>query len=74
MMKGGDEQTNEQTNGRTKVPLCSTGLCPLRGRCPKRAFLTQKWLSCVLLGQTSAILREVSASSIGSEQNRGKKK
>ena len=30
----GGGQTNEQTNGRTKVPLCSTGLCPLWGRCP----------------------------------------
>ena len=32
-MAGG--QTNEQTDKRTKVPLCSIGLCPLRGRCPK---------------------------------------
>ena len=32
---GGDARTNERTNGRTKVPLCSTGLRPLRGRCPK---------------------------------------
>ena len=36
---GGDGRTNkrmnERTNGRTKVPLCSTGLRPLRGRCPK---------------------------------------
>ena len=24
------------TNGQMKVPLCSTGLRPLRGRCPKR--------------------------------------
>ena len=23
-------------DGRTKVPLCSTGLHPLRGRCPKK--------------------------------------
>ena len=28
-------QTDGRTNGRTKVPLCSTGLRPLRGRCPK---------------------------------------
>ena len=27
---------NKRTNGRTKVPLCSTGLRPLWGRCPKR--------------------------------------
>ena len=33
---GGDARTNERTNGRTKVPLCSTGLRPLRGRCPKK--------------------------------------
>ena len=26
----------ERTNGQTKVPLCSIGLCPLWGRCPKR--------------------------------------
>ena len=32
---GGDGQTNEQTDRRTKVLLCSTGLRPLRGRCPK---------------------------------------
>ena len=31
-----DGRTNERTNGRTKVPLCSTGLRPLRGRCPKK--------------------------------------
>ena len=24
-----------RTDGQTKVPLCSTGLCPLWGRCPK---------------------------------------
>ena len=29
---------NGRTDGRTKVPLCSTGLSPLRGRCPKSAF------------------------------------
>ena len=35
--EGPDEGgTNERTNGRTKVPLCSTGLRPLRSRCPKR--------------------------------------
>ena len=29
--------THERTkNGRTKVPLCSTGHCPLWGCCPKR--------------------------------------
>merc|ERR1712074_221488 len=27
--------THGRTNGRTKVPLCSTGLRPLWGRCPK---------------------------------------
>ena len=32
---GGEERTNELTNGRMNVPLCSTGLHPLRGRCPK---------------------------------------
>ena len=32
---GGDKQTNKQTNAQTKVPLCSTGLRPLWGRCPK---------------------------------------
>ena len=35
---GGDGRTNGRTNGwtgrQTKVPLCSTGHCPLRGRCP----------------------------------------
>ena len=31
----GGGRTNELTNERTKVPLCSTGLRPLRGRCPK---------------------------------------
>ena len=30
-----DGQTNERTNERTKVPLFSTGLRALRGRCPK---------------------------------------
>ena len=35
--KGGG-RTNERTDGRTKVPLCSTGLRPLRGRCPKIGF------------------------------------
>ena len=29
-----DGRTDGQTNGRMKVPLCSTGLRPLRGRCP----------------------------------------
>ena len=28
-----NERTKEWMNGRTKVPLCSTGLRPLRGRC-----------------------------------------
>ena len=32
---GTNERTDERTNGQTKVPLCSTGLRPLRGRCPK---------------------------------------
>ena len=36
---GGDKQmdgrTNEWTDEWTKVNLCSTGLCPLQGRCPK---------------------------------------
>ena len=32
----GGGRTDERTNGRTKVPLCSTGLRPLRGRCPKK--------------------------------------
>ena len=36
LQRGGDEQTNKRTNERTKVPLCSTGLRPLWGRCPKR--------------------------------------
>ena len=27
-------QTDRQTNGRTKVPLCSTGHCSLWGSCP----------------------------------------
>ena len=31
----GDARTDERTNGQTKVPLCSIGLCPLWGRCPK---------------------------------------
>ena len=30
-----DERTDERTNKQTKVPLCSTGLRPLGGRCPK---------------------------------------
>ena len=29
-----DGRTDGRTNARTKVPLCSTGLRPLRGRCP----------------------------------------
>ena len=29
---GGDGEANKQTN---ESPLCSTGLRPLRGRCPK---------------------------------------
>ena len=35
MERGGqmDERTNKRTN---ECPLCSTGLRPLRGRCPKR--------------------------------------
>ena len=35
-LRGMNEQTNEQTNKQTKVPMCSTGLCPLWGRCPKK--------------------------------------
>ena len=35
---GGDEKTNEQTDGRTKVPLCSTGLRPPQGRWPKSRY------------------------------------
>ena len=31
----GDRRTDGWTNGRTKVPLCSTGLRPLWGHCPK---------------------------------------
>ena len=38
---GGEEQTNKRTNGRTKVPLCSIGLRPLRGRCPKTGHLSK---------------------------------
>ena len=34
--------THGRTNGRTKVPLCSTGLHPLRGRCPKSAITSPK--------------------------------
>ena len=30
----GDGRTDERTDGQ-KFPLCSTGLRPLRGRCPK---------------------------------------
>ena len=30
-----DKRTDGQINGRTKVPLSSTGLRPLWGRCPK---------------------------------------
>ena len=33
----GGGRTNERTDGRTKVPLCSTGLRPLGGRCPKKS-------------------------------------
>ena len=29
-----DKQINKSTNKQTKVPLCSTGLRPLWGRCP----------------------------------------
>ena len=36
----GGGRTDERTNGRTKVPLCSTGLRPLRGRCPKMEKLS----------------------------------
>ena len=42
---GGDEQTKERTDGRTKVPLCSTGLRPLWGRCTvflEKGFFCQK--------------------------------
>ena len=31
----GGGRTNGRTDERTKVPLCSTGLHPLRGRCSK---------------------------------------
>ena len=34
-----------ETDGQTKVPLCSTGLCPLWGRCPKRGKILKKCLS-----------------------------
>ena len=35
--RGGDGQTDGRTDGRTyRFPLCSTGLRPLRGRCPKK--------------------------------------
>ena len=30
-----NERTDGQINKRTKVPLCSTGHLPFRGRCPK---------------------------------------
>ena len=36
--------TDGRTNERTKVPLCSTGLYPLRGRCPKTAKIVAKAL------------------------------
>ena len=32
---GEDGRTKGQKNEQTKVPLCSTGLHPLQGRCPK---------------------------------------
>ena len=36
---GGDERTNERTDGQTnESPLCSTGLRPLWGRCPKGGY------------------------------------
>ena len=37
----GDKQTNnERINKQTEVPLCSTGLHPLWGRCPKTKKIT----------------------------------
>ena len=32
-----DKWTNGWNDGQTKVPLCSTGLCPLRGPLPRNA-------------------------------------
>ena len=45
-LKRGDSRTDEQT----KVPLCSTGLCPLWGRCPKR--------NCWRVGRGSSVSRQ----------------
>ena len=36
--KAWGRQTNGQTDGQMKVPLYSTGLHPLQGRCPKSSF------------------------------------
>ena len=36
-LRGGDIQINKRTDEQTKVPLCFTELCSLRGRCPKSA-------------------------------------
>ena len=44
---GGDRQTDKGTDGRTKVPLCSTGLYPLQGRCPKRVSLKTRSFSSI---------------------------
>ena len=41
---GTDGRMNERMDGRTIVPLCSTGLRPLRGRCPKAASLSRRIL------------------------------
>ena len=32
---GTNKQMDGPTNKQKKVPLCSIGFCPLRGRCPK---------------------------------------
>ena len=46
---------NKQTD---EVPLCSTGLCPLRGRCPKRKRKKRKKLTNKDEIKTLKIVRE----------------
>ena len=51
--EGTNEQKDGQMNEQTKVPLCSAGLRPLSGRCPKVGYrfirklsfkiVTDKW-------------------------------
>ena len=65
--------TNGQTNERTKVPLCSTGHRPLRGRCPKRPDTRQNSHGQLGRGENHSQLNEagytaIQSRTVGQEQ------